>query len=202
MKTDARKEKIMTETASKVAAFLAKYNKWRRAEPPYDKPGAPSAITSIELGLYIDRAVELLKGWYQSDTEYGVLIQHEGKGPWDLFSLQETMEIAEKEAEANQQFCKIEYPRHPRLRKNKFRAACRKVGPWKINNRKANFGEDWRYHNLLSGNKEDKPKRNCDICETAEDAIALAGHLGAIDCGFGAYEMAEFLLAEAKGAAS
>ena len=43
------------------------------------------------------------------------------------------------------------------------------------------------------------PPRNCDVCNTVDDAIALAIHHGVVDCGFGAREMAEFLLAEAKG---
>lgn len=43
------------------------------------------------------------------------------------------------------------------------------------------------------------PPRNCDICNTVEDATALATHLGVVDCSFGAREMAEFLLAEEKG---
>ena len=43
------------------------------------------------------------------------------------------------------------------------------------------------------------PPRNCDVCNTVDDAVALAIHLGVVDCGFGAREMAEFLLAEAKG---
>ena len=45
------------------------------------------------------------------------------------------------------------------------------------------------------------PPRNCDACNTVDDAVARAIHLGVVDCGFGAREMAEFLLAEAKGEA-
>ena len=43
-----------------------------------------------------------------------------------------------------------------------------------------------------------KPPRNCDSCNTVDDAVSRAIHLGVVDCGFGAREMAEFLLAEAK----
>lgn len=43
------------------------------------------------------------------------------------------------------------------------------------------------------------PLRNCDACNTVDDAVASAIHLGIVDGGFGAREMAEFLLAEAKG---
>ena len=43
------------------------------------------------------------------------------------------------------------------------------------------------------------PPRNCDDCNTVDDAVALAIHLGVVDCDFGAREIAEFLLAEAEG---
>lgn len=43
------------------------------------------------------------------------------------------------------------------------------------------------------------PPRNCDKCKNADEAVALAIDAGVVDCGFGAREMAEFLLAEAKG---
>ena len=41
--------------------------------------------------------------------------------------------------------------------------------------------------------------RNCDAYNTVDDAVSRAIHLGMVDSGFGAREMAEFLLAEAKG---
>lgn len=45
------------------------------------------------------------------------------------------------------------------------------------------------------------PARNCDKCKNADEAVALAIDAGVVDCGFGAREMAEFLLAEAEGGA-
>ena len=43
------------------------------------------------------------------------------------------------------------------------------------------------------------PPRNCDACNTVDDAVELAIHIGVVDCNFGAREMAELLLSEAKG---
>lgn len=40
------------------------------------------------------------------------------------------------------------------------------------------------------------PVRSCEKCRTADDAMRLAIDAGAVDCNFGAKEMAEFLLAE------
>lgn len=45
------------------------------------------------------------------------------------------------------------------------------------------------------------PPRNCDKCNTADDAVELAVDAGVVDCNFGAREMAEFLLGEAEGGA-
>lgn len=45
------------------------------------------------------------------------------------------------------------------------------------------------------------PPRNCDKCNSADEAVALAIDAGVVDCNFGAREMAEFLLAEMKGGA-
>lgn len=54
-------------TASEVADILAEHNKWRRGRGKYAKSGAKCNITPKELGLAIDRAVEILRnvedGW-------------------------------------------------------------------------------------------------------------------------------------------
>lgn len=43
------------------------------------------------------------------------------------------------------------------------------------------------------------PPRNCDACNTVDDAVELAIHIGVVDCNFCAREMDELLLSEAKG---
>lgn len=54
-------EEIKTMSAAKVAKHLAEHNKWRRGIGKYGKAGAKSPHTPYELGMLIERAVELLK---------------------------------------------------------------------------------------------------------------------------------------------
>lgn len=60
MKTDKETE-IKNASPAQVAEALAEYNKWRRGRPPYEGPNTLT-LSARELGLYLDRAVELLKG--------------------------------------------------------------------------------------------------------------------------------------------
>lgn len=53
-------EEINSAPATKVAEWLAEYNKWRRSEPPYAWGGDKMPFTPRELGDIINRAVELL----------------------------------------------------------------------------------------------------------------------------------------------
>ena len=53
-------EEINTAPATKVAEWLAEYNKWRRGEPPYAYGGDKMPFAPSELGDIINRAVELL----------------------------------------------------------------------------------------------------------------------------------------------
>jgi hypothetical protein len=53
-------EEINTAPATKVAEWLAEYNKWRRGEPPYSWGGDKMPFTPSELGAIITRAVKLL----------------------------------------------------------------------------------------------------------------------------------------------
>jgi hypothetical protein len=53
-------EEINSAPATKVAEWLAEYNKWRRGEPPYSWGGDKMPFTPSELGAIITRAVELL----------------------------------------------------------------------------------------------------------------------------------------------
>lgn len=56
-------EEIKTMSAAKVAECLQEYQKYRRGVPPYDYGTCGDLpFTGIELGMIIDRAVELLKG--------------------------------------------------------------------------------------------------------------------------------------------
>lgn len=42
------------------------------------------------------------------------------------------------------------------------------------------------------------PLRVCDVCNTADEAISYAIHLGLVDCNFDARDMAELLLSEVQ----
>lgn len=48
-------------TTSEVADILEEHNKWRRGKGKYAKSGAKCNITPKNLGLAIDRAVEILR---------------------------------------------------------------------------------------------------------------------------------------------
>lgn len=48
-------------TISEVADILTEHNKWRRGEGEYADAGAKCNITPKELGIAIDRAVEILR---------------------------------------------------------------------------------------------------------------------------------------------
>lgn len=54
-------EEIKTMSAAEVAKHLAEHNKWRRGIGKYGKAGAKSPHAPYELGMLIERAVELLK---------------------------------------------------------------------------------------------------------------------------------------------
>lgn len=58
LELEAEEEKM---TASEVADILAEHNKWRRGEGEYVGAGAKCNITPKELGIAIDRAVEILR---------------------------------------------------------------------------------------------------------------------------------------------
>jgi len=49
--------------------ILSEFNRWRRGEPPYDKPGAPFTNTPAEIGEAIDVAVGLLSGMPSGEGE-------------------------------------------------------------------------------------------------------------------------------------
>lgn len=51
---------IRKASATRVAKELEEYNKWRRGQGKYERAGVPIRISCRELGIYIDRAIELL----------------------------------------------------------------------------------------------------------------------------------------------
>lgn len=60
MKIDKETE-IKNASPAQVAEALSEYNKWRRGLPPYEGPNTLT-LSAHELGLYLDRAIHLLKG--------------------------------------------------------------------------------------------------------------------------------------------
>jgi hypothetical protein len=54
-------KQIKAMSAAEVAKQLQEHQKWRRGKGKYSRAGAPSPHDPYDLGVIIDRAVEILK---------------------------------------------------------------------------------------------------------------------------------------------
>lgn len=54
-------DEITNASSGQIADMLTEYNNWRRGKPPYDEPCSLN-LSAYELGLCIDRAIEILRG--------------------------------------------------------------------------------------------------------------------------------------------
>lgn len=77
-------EEIKAMSAAKVAKQLAEHNKWRRGIGKYSKAGAKSPHTPYELGMLIERAVELLNGQKSKIEQIKLDILHLIDSEYDL----------------------------------------------------------------------------------------------------------------------
>lgn len=54
-------DEITNASSGQIADILTEYNNWRRGKPPYDEPCSLN-LSAYELGLCLDRAIEILRG--------------------------------------------------------------------------------------------------------------------------------------------
>lgn len=102
MKTDSE---IMSACAKEVAEVLVEYNKYRRSAPPYCYGPGLLPFSMKALGLYIDRAVELLRKKSEQKTiwEYAVQWRYRGRdAEWITLPKRESLLLAKENLELYQ----------------------------------------------------------------------------------------------------
>lgn len=174
---------IKVASSGQIADMLTEYNNWRRGKPPYDEPCSLN-LSAYELGLCIDRAIEILRG-ESLNTKPAENVNNE-KVVYNGVKVYEALKYLR---DASREF-------HHLILNSKHNEICDKYkyAPAAI----------IRDAIATANAALNEPPRNCDKCLTPKDA--MLAHLEEVYEGekveFGDYEWCEFvkwLFAEAKG---